>query len=554
MSPTGQISWRSVGLTARAVKRALYPNSRRKRQEGPAQRVGAYHSGGNASHPGPNNTAGQMGAAPSFHPEKGRATDGPQEKGGTGERNTQKKAQTIPGNREPRCTAPEHRASEQVPGKSQSCWKCSPAGPPGNTGGTKPKPSTENKPVDGSLGELGKQELQDPAKWAELLSRQCAKVAGSEQNPAERTAKEKEGDKSAPSAKEKVKQDDEKRAAGGGAGGGGDPGKPPGGGEDKRERGAETTYLTYSPVCCSCNRQGVEQLKFREEHQAKGGEVTFCTRIIREGSTTRLGICLMVSNTGLVRTSKGKLCGHIVCPRCLVTKQDRAMCPCCARRLEAQGAAKGGAGPLPRKESQAAAEVKEEPPRSEEEDKAEGERKESKRRRRSTSDSRAPRARRRVREPSSEEEEEEPTPPPSEGEGDRDRKGGRERASSPGRRDRNPEPEEMEDVLEEQTSECIISCCHRWTQPGFDTCCEPCEASRGKRHSQMCDRLNKRDPPPPRREYDSDEEGRDKDKRGKGKGKGKGGWKGGKGGAQKNWKRYERDKQRWRTWQSGKAR
>ena len=425
---------------------------------------------------------------------------GPHKKGGTGERNTQKKAQTIPGNREPRCTAPEHRASEQVPGKSQSCWKCSPAGPPGNTGGTKPKPSTENKPVDGSLGELGKQELQDPAKWAELLSRQCAKVAGSEQNPAERTAKEKEGDKSAPSAKEKVKQDDEKRAAGGGAGGGGDPGKPPGGGEDKRERGAETTYLTYSPVCCSCNRQGVEQLKFREEHQAKGGEVTFCTRIIREGSTTRLGICLMVSNTGLVRTSKGKLCGHIVCPRCLVTKQDRAMCPCCARRLEAQGAAKGGAGPLPRKESQAAAEVKEEPPRSEEEDKAEGERKESKRRRRSTSDSRAPRARRRVREPSSEEEEEEePTPPPSEGEGDRDRKGGRERASSPGRRDRNPEPEEMEDVLEEQTSECVISCCHRWTQPGFDTCCEPCEASRGKRHSQMCDRLSKRPAPSPQR-------------------------------------------------------
>ena len=188
-SQPGQSKWPSTPI-----------NSRRKRQEGPAQRVGAYHSGGNASHPGPNNTAGQMGAAPSFHPEKGRATDGPQEKGGTGERNTQKKAQAIPGNREPRCTAPEHRASEQVPGKSQSCWKCSPAGPPGNTGGTKPKPSTENKPVDGSLGELGKQELQDPAKWAELLSRQCAKVAGSEQNPAERTAKEKEGDKSAPSA------------------------------------------------------------------------------------------------------------------------------------------------------------------------------------------------------------------------------------------------------------------------------------------------------------------------------------------------------------------
>lgn len=50
MPRPGQISWRSVGLTARAVKMALFPNSRRKRQEGATQRVG-NHSGEEAPSP-----------------------------------------------------------------------------------------------------------------------------------------------------------------------------------------------------------------------------------------------------------------------------------------------------------------------------------------------------------------------------------------------------------------------------------------------------------------------------------------------------------------------
>lgn len=63
-------------------------------------------------------------------------------------------------------------------------------------------------------------------------------------------------------------------------GGGEPPGKPPGDGDEKEKKSesATTKNLDYAPVCCSCNKQGVEQLKFREDYKSEG-ELTFCARI-----------------------------------------------------------------------------------------------------------------------------------------------------------------------------------------------------------------------------------------------------------------------------------
>lgn len=236
------------------------------------------------------------------------------------------------------------------------------------------------------------------------------------------------------------------------------------------------------------------------------------------------------------------------------------MCPCCSRKLEIQGAAKGGAGPLPRKEVPPGGEgVKSEQKGSEEEEPDEKDRRgrgERKRRRDSSTDSRAPRARRRESRVSDDEEfpsdEEKRNFPPEEaaGSGAHRRDRGSPELTPSQEEDKEPE---MEEVTEE-TAECVISCCNRWTQPGYDTCCEPCEASRGKRHSQMCDRLNKRDPPPRRGDGRPPKDGgKEKGKRGKGKGKGKGN-KGGKNSDNKSWNKYNRDRERWRRWQTGKSR
>ena len=164
------------------------------------------------------------------------------------------------------------------------------------------------------------------------------------------------------------------------------------------------------------------------------------------------------------------------------------MCPCCSRKLEIQGAAKGGAGPLPKKEVPPGGEgVKSEQKGSEEEEPDEKDRRgrgERKRRRDSSTDSRAPRARRRESRVSDDEEfpsdEEKRNFPPEEaaGSGAHRRDRGSPELTPSQEEDKEPE---MEEVTEE-TAECVISCCNRWTQPGYDTCCEPCEASRGKRH------------------------------------------------------------------------
>ena len=70
----------------------------------------------------------------------------------------------------------------------------------------------------------------------------------------------------------------------------------------------------------------------------------------------------------------------------------------------------------------------------------------------------------------------------------------------------------------------------------------------------MCDRLNKRDPPPRRGDGRDPKDGdKEKGKRGKGKGKGKGN-KGGKNSDNKSWNKYNRDRERWRRWQTGKSR
>ena len=500
-----------------------------------------------------------MGATCELHPGAGGEAWWAQEKEHVGTRHTQEKAKSSPCEAGPSYPPTKDREGQQVPGKSTSSREHPVGRPSGHIGGRdKSEPSVGNRPMDVGLGELGRQELQDPEKWNNLLGRQC---------PTEGATEDKGGGRSEPPPTKEREKKEEKRSPGKDKPGGeGPPGKPPGDGGDRRKEGTETKYLTYSPVCCSCNRQGVEQLKFREEVKAEG-DLTFCTRVIREGSTTRLGVCLMASNTGLITTSKGKLCGHVVCPHCLVTKRNQSMCPCCARKLESQGAAKGGSGPLPKKETPpAVAKVKSEPPRSGDSEEGEGHRgnraeRRAKRPRGSSTESREARYRRREQDPTSEEEE--PTPPMS---GEEENPPGANRASGARPRPKQPpepargerrdeEPDEMEDVREE-LPECIISCCNRFTQPGYDTCCEPCEASRGRRHSQMCDRSNKRDPPPRRPEdwEDSDGEDRDKRKRGKGKGKGKGGKGKGKNSAQKSWNRYSRDQQRWRDWKGGRSR
>ena len=462
----------------------------------PQGELGSYSLGVKAW---PNPTAVQVGTSPEFYPGTGRTKNRSQEKELVSARYPQEEAQPTPykGRRCWCCPPPTGtKGGEQVPGKSTGGGENHTRRTPGSTGGTVGKePPTRHESVDVSLGELGRRELQDPQKWNKLLSEQSPQEGvtrgeGEEAKGAPPKEQDRRGEKRNPGKEEPAE------------GGGEPPGKPPGDGDEKEKKSesATTKNLDYAPVCCSCNKQGVEQLKFREDYKSEG-ELTFCTRIIRSGSTTRLGVCLMASGTGLITTSRGKLCGHVVCPQCLVTKRGRAMCPCCSRKLEIQGAAKGGAGPLPRKEVPPGGEgVKSEQKGSEEEEPDERDRRgrgERKRHRDSSTDSRAPRARRRESRVSDDEEfpsdEEKRNFPPEEaaGSGAHRRDRGSPELTPSQEEDKEPE---MEEVTEE-TAECVISCCNRWTQPGYDTCCEPCEASRGKRHSQMCDRLNKRDPP-----------------------------------------------------------
>lgn len=101
---TGQISWRAVGLTARAAKAAVYPNSRRKRQEGATGRVGILQLGVKAW---PNPTAVQVGTSPEFYPGTGGTKNRSQEKELVSARYPQEEAQPTPY-------------------KGRRCWCCPP--------------------------------------------------------------------------------------------------------------------------------------------------------------------------------------------------------------------------------------------------------------------------------------------------------------------------------------------------------------------------------------------------------------------------------------------
>ena len=388
MPQLGQISWRAVGLTARAVKAATYPNSRRRRQDGTSKRVGLVQGGKVPLPARPDNPAVQVGTTLDVYPGTGGTTNWSQEKKHVSARYPQERAEPTPYQGWKCWCCPPNKAKEgkQVSREGTGNGEDSTRRTPGSTGGeAKAEPPTRNETVDVSLGELGRQVLLDPQKWKELLGRQC---------PQDGT-KEESGEGKRTTAKEQEKKGEKKNQEKGepGEGNGGPPGKPPGDEGEKKREGTFTRNLDYAPVCCSCNRQGVEQIKFREDVKSDG-ELTFCTRIIREGSTTRLGVCLMASNTGLITTSRGKLCGHVVCPHCLVTKQGQAMCPCCSRKLESQGASKGGAGPLPKKDPPSTKEKVKKEPQDSEDGRGRRERAERKRRRESSTDSRAPRARR----------------------------------------------------------------------------------------------------------------------------------------------------------------
>lgn len=115
-------------------------------------------------------------------------------------------------------------------------------------------------------------------------------------------------------------------------------GKAPGEGRKLVDLG---TRVDYAPMCCGCNRQGADALKHPEEVFVTS---TFALRPLRKGSSTNLGICLMANRAGSVTSTKGRLCGHVVCPSCAKMSEDRLMCPCCNTRLEERGAAKGGGG------------------------------------------------------------------------------------------------------------------------------------------------------------------------------------------------------------------
>lgn len=166
------------------------------------------------------------------------------------------------------------KGGEQVPGKSTGGGENHTRRTPGSTGGTVGKePPTRHESVDVSLGELGRRELQDPQKWNKLLSEQSPQEGvtrgeGEEAKGAPPKEQDRRGEKRNPGKEEPAE------------GGGEPPGKPPGDGDEKEKKSesATTKNLDYAPVCCSCNKQGVEQLKFREDYKSEG-ELTFCARI-----------------------------------------------------------------------------------------------------------------------------------------------------------------------------------------------------------------------------------------------------------------------------------
>ena len=288
----------------------------------------------------------------------------------------------------------------------------------------------------------------------------------------------------------------------------------------ERKTTGDVIRLDYAPVCCSCGRQGADALKHPGEVFVTS---TFALRPLRRGSTTNLGICLVESRAGSVTSPRGRLCGHIVCPGCTASRRDRLMCACCATRLDSQGAAKGGAGPLPPKARDPTPTPEASPSPEPRRERSQDSREDSDRRsrREETSPGRRPL----------------PGPPyPGQGRNP-PYEYGNEETRRPAKRARY--------------EACVIKGCEREARGDRNTCCEVCARTGGQRHSGYCDSRHGLEPPPKNRDDedyrddDDDEDDEDKGRGKKGKGKqGKGRWKW----VSKRQGKEIRDRERWNAW------
>ena len=145
----------------------------------------------------------------------------------------------------------------------------------------------------------------------------------------------------------------------GGGGQGGGAGKPPPQGapekdysyeydeEDEEEEETsdddpvELPSLTSLPACCSCPRQGAAVFH-KKPRPAEDGVITR-----PDSAGNLLGVCLNPQGWGTLRFNQDgtmrRLCGHIVCPRCVVSTARGNTCRCCAARAKTPS----GAGQLP---------------------------------------------------------------------------------------------------------------------------------------------------------------------------------------------------------------
>ena len=145
----------------------------------------------------------------------------------------------------------------------------------------------------------------------------------------------------------------------GGGGQGGGAGKPPPKGapekdysyeydeEDEEEEETsdddpvELPNLTSLPACCSCPRQGTAVFH-KTPRPAENGVITR-----PDSAGNLLGVCLNPQGWGTLRANQGgamrRLCGHIVCIRCVVATAKGNTCRCCAARAKTPS----GAGQLP---------------------------------------------------------------------------------------------------------------------------------------------------------------------------------------------------------------
>lgn len=485
------LSWRAVGLTGKMGRWALTQNSRRC-QVGKGERVQTKESRrGGGIHRNPDNTRDS--------PESQEEPP----KRGAGEFHQLGCAPTWPYEVAGRPEIPP-KAGYQICKTKQMCRQscgCRQNHP----GRDEPQIPSDNGGVD---AERNCTRLEKLLFGGELEAHVAVLAAGEgERKQAEPPSTGRAEKSPHPHKRPKDEEDPEKRQE-----------KPPGEGDSKKLADLNAR-VEYVPVCCSCSRHGAEALKHPGEVFVTS---SFAVRPLRRGSSTNLGICLMANRAGSVTSTKGRLCGHLVCPNCTVLKNDQLMRPCCLARLEAQGAAKGGAGPLPPKQrSPSPAHVDSPEPR-----------------RSLSRDSRGDSDRRSMREGASPRRERAPEPayPPS------------------GKRTQHPDHsgDERRPAKRARQEICVIKGCDRDAREDRNTCCEVCSRTGGQRHSRYCDSRHGLGPPPRDRDDDDDdfydhdddeEEDKGRGKKGKGKGK-KGHWKW----VDKRSGKAARDRDRWNAW------